>query len=294
MIRILVIMSTWNGQNFLRDQLDSIKNQSFQGEVAVLIRDDGSTDNTIEIIENYKNLAINIIYGRNIGAKDSFLELIELAKGIEADYYALADQDDYWYPDKLQVAVDKLKDQKDPALYCGSVELVDENLKHLSIYTHPECRSFQEAILYNCATGCTSVFNRALLMKILSPNKTNKIIMHDWWIALIAISHGKIVYDKFSHIKYRQHSANHVGIVLGIKGFFYKIQKIFNYPRFPSRKTQVEVFYETYSDKISENYNNQIRLYLHSSDSIFRRIIYIYNFNNRININAAIKFILFP
>lgn len=135
MKEIAVCMSTYNGEKYIREQLDSIFSQ--EGiTVKLIVRDDGSTDSTISIIENSppQLYEIQIIKGKNIGCENSYNQLCMYAlQNINADYYAFCDQDDFWLPTKLHEAV-KVLDNYDndmPNLYFSNLTLVDERLNEM-------------------------------------------------------------------------------------------------------------------------------------------------------------------
>ena len=122
-INVAVVMSTYNGQRFLRKQIDSIMNQK-RIAVSLYIRDDGSKDNTVSIIKKYKENNIHLIKGQNVGVGNSFMNCLYSAPR-NFDYYCFADQDDIWDEDKISTAIDKIKDVMHPALYCSNQRLVD-------------------------------------------------------------------------------------------------------------------------------------------------------------------------
>lgn len=212
--RILVLVSTYNGERFISQQLDSILNQ--QGvEVSVLIRDDGSSDNTLKILDEYasKYAVIKYYQGVNVGPCMSFFDLLRHAEGY--DYYAFCDQDDVWDDDKLLCAVRKLSMQSDtiPLLYCSNLKVVDENLNF--------CR-FAHTQLFNTnnkysglvdfyAVGCTEVFNQ-FAADLTKSHIRQDCLMHDSWIFMICNFFGRVIYDEEAHINYRQHSNNVIGI----------------------------------------------------------------------------------
>lgn len=215
-------MSTYNGEKYIREQLDSIQKQSYPN-FSLLIRDDGSTDATVAIIREYQKKYSNIrlITGKNLGVCSSFFTLCQKADG-QAEYYALADQDDYWLPDKILVAVQRMereiqKEKKTVSiLYAGNKTLVDERLLpiHSEIkYSPNQIPSFGNALVENICTGCTCVMNQALLTK-LCHYIPNQVIMHDWWMYLLAASLGKVIYDRHSYLLYRQHGANVYGTMI--------------------------------------------------------------------------------
>lgn len=215
--KVLVLMSAYNGEKYLNEQLDSILAQ--EGCIPdVLIRDDGSSDNTLFIIKEYEERysdRVKVIKGNNKGVIKSFFILINQAAKEKYDYYALADQDDIWMPDKLKSAVNLLeKEEKNiPLLYASAVTPVDEEKNELPKGIHyknivPE---FGNALVENMCTGCTCVFNNTLL-ELLSGKTPDFTVMHDFWLYLVTCTFGKVIYDKTSHILYRQHGRNTVGM----------------------------------------------------------------------------------
>ena len=212
--KVCVLMSTYNGEKFLKQQLVSILNQ--QGVAVELhIRDDGSQDSTVDILNEFSSEYGNIIFYRgekNLGPCGSFFEL--MSTEYDADYYALSDQDDIWDNDKLLCAVNKLKSlpSDKPALYHSNLKIVDmnENIIRIS-HAHPkvsgaEYSYFAESLV----TGCTAVYNK-VLAKIISDVKPKKFSMHDTWLYMTASIFGSVIYDFEPHINYRQHSGNVIG-----------------------------------------------------------------------------------
>ena len=124
-MKITVLMSTYNGERFLEEQLRSIRQQSVGKEnIELLIRDDDSSDRTCELAEAAGMPGMCLIRGENVGPADSFWALIESCR-TESDYYAFADQDDIWFPDKLERGAEALAEVQGPALYYSNVEIAD-------------------------------------------------------------------------------------------------------------------------------------------------------------------------
>lgn len=214
--KVQVLLSTYNGEKYLETQLDSLFEQE-DVHLSVLIRDDGSTDNTISILKRYQERQnVKVIFAENVGVINSFFELIKQAD-LENDYFAFCDQDDYWEKNKLSNAVKKIKmipDAGRAILYCSAVELVDDNLNSIEISYFPDAKpSFNNALVENIVTGCTAVLNTNSL-RLIKNNIPDFCLMHDWWMYLVISSFGTIIYDTESGIKYRQHANN----VVGIKG----------------------------------------------------------------------------
>lgn len=211
MNKIQVLLSTYNGESYIKEQIESILSQE-EVELSLLIRDDGSKDKTIEIIGNLaeKNKNITFYKGENIGPARSFMDLI--IKSGEFDYYAFADQDDVWMPRKLISAIHQLEEKEDkPSLYMSALEIVDENLNPIGIKTVEGNFSFEGQMIKNFATGCTQVFNKKL-KDVIKSYRPIYLIMHDSWITRVCYAiGGNVVIDKQTYIKYRQHQNNVVG-----------------------------------------------------------------------------------
>lgn len=216
-----ILMSTYNGEKYIKEQLDSLLNQDCEkfekASFRILIRDDGSSDGTQDILEQYAVKypdKISWYQGANIGVIRSFFEV--LGKADNSDYYAFCDQDDYWMPEKMTRAVEILDgmSQEKPSLYCCRPKIVDQDLKPLeSEIERPAMRpGFRNAMIENIVTGCTAVFNKKL-REMIRQQPPQFTVMHDWWLYLIASCFGEIYYDETSYICYRQHQGN----VLGMK-----------------------------------------------------------------------------
>ena len=217
MDRVCVLMSTYNGERFLRDQLESILHQC-NVEVSLLIRDDGSTDSTIGIIDEYirKYQNIRLIKEKNVGPAMSFLELLREAP--DADYYAFSDQDDFWMKEKTCEAIQKIREQGDmnqPILYYSNLTLTDSKLKPIRTTKIKAVKSEGNnryiPLVDNNATGCTIVMTYAL-RKIIIDSLPSKVTMHDAWCNMVCSLFGKVVFDERSFIYYRQHENNTIGM----------------------------------------------------------------------------------
>lgn len=209
---ITVLLSSYNGEKYIKEQIDSILQQNGV-ELRILIRDDGSTDKTVQIIESYQTKNISLIKGENVGSTRSFFELIKQAP--ESSFYAFSDQDDVWDPDKLSVAINHIKEFSSiPAIYSSNTRLVDCNLKPIAYESLNPRTTLGSALVKNYATGCTIAFNQNL-MKFLRRSVDISVPYHDWWANLVALSVGGVsVYDTEPHISYRQHANNVVGATI--------------------------------------------------------------------------------
>ncbi len=212
MPHIQILLSTYNGEKYLAEQLDSLLAQK-DVEVSLTVRDDGSTDGTLQILHEYEARAnVRIIDdGERLGPARSFMRLLKIAS--RADYYAFCDQDDYWLPDKLAAAATKLAESGErPALYFCQTTLVNENLQPLP-HQKPisPLLTYGESLVYQFIGGCTMVMNNAL-RSIVNAYTPTTLFMHDVWIYSVCLSVGaNVFFDPKSHILYRQHGGNVVG-----------------------------------------------------------------------------------
>ena len=217
---VSVLMSSYNGEKYIDEQIDSILCQK-DVEVELMIRDDGSSDNTISICQKYANRYSNIKFykGKNIGVGKSFMEL--LMKSITSDYYSFADQDDVWMDDKLKRAIEKIeaatKNEIKPTLYTSNQTLVDEKLIPYGMRFSGEPRhDLLQEVSANKISGCTMVLNKKLRDILIDSNYLPNDYflntrLHDTWIMLVANIMGSVIYDNESRLLYRQHDCNVVG-----------------------------------------------------------------------------------
>jgi glycosyltransferase involved in cell wall biosynthesis len=254
MYNVLILMSSYNGEIYINEQIESILAQTGVN-IKLLIRDDGSKDSTVEIINEYTKQysCIELYQGGNLGPALSFFDLIVHAP--DYDYYAFSDQDDVWEKDKIQQAIGKISStQEIPSLYISRAKLFDAELNEIAYrYKKFKVKLFKEAVLNNNATGCTMVFNYKLMekLKIYVPRVN---VMHDHWTYLLNLAIEGFTYaDENSYIKYRQHSNNAIG---GRKRYLKKfISKINMLIRKDKNKSKVAVeILNGFSDAIgSEN-----------------------------------------
>lgn len=209
---VLVLLSTYNGEKYLREQIDSVLNQEGV-KVSLLIRDDGSKDETINILKEYASREnVNFYEGQNCGPSESFHDLMRHAHGY--DFYSFCDQDDVWIKDKLITAVRLLeeKNQDLPLLYCSNLNVVDEHLNYCRLChsEHYDLSNKYLGLVDFFAVGCTEVLNQKAIDMTLdywSP----QCLMHDSWAFMICNFLGEVYYDSTPHINYRQHGGNVVG-----------------------------------------------------------------------------------
>lgn len=218
-----ILLATYNGELYLKEQLESLFNQTYKNWT-LYIHDDGSKDNTINIIKSYQQQHKNIKlfdYPATGGAKNNFFSLLQR---VDADYYFFCDQDDVWRKDKIEILLNemiKLEHQfkKAPIAVYSDLKIVDKNLQTINksfyAYTniHPEfLQTFNELGAANICPGCSMLINKNA-KKVVSFH-AEKATMHDAWIILcIAKAKGIIRQVKLQLVYYRQHENNSLGAV---------------------------------------------------------------------------------
>ncbi len=263
MYKVAVLMSTYNGEKYLREQIDSILAQR-DVDVTLFIRDDGSADCTIEIIKKYQrgNSSIKLNIGKNVGVGNSFLQLVYDA-GDGFDYYAFSDQDDVWMPEKTYKAINKINEKEDPCLYCSNQTLIDQSGSIIAVRRKKPIHQDPLSILCNNeVTGCTMLWNKALYC-LLADRKRRpsqellKIRIHDVWVAMVASVVGEIYYDEKAYINYRQHENNVVGVKKGSLLKEWK-KKISNPELRNGRSLLAKEVYDKYNDFITDDAVNSM------------------------------------
>lgn len=217
--KICVMLSTYNGEKYVKEQIESILNQR-NVELILYIRDDGSTDKTYQILQNYERKYNNIILvkGENIGWRKSFMEMVKSAP--RADFYSFADQDDIWKKEKLDSALKKIGDYIDEvALYGSNVMVVDEKMIPLKLYNEINLcinnRSMEQLLdAAKMPGGLTYVFTYKLLLLMKRWNPTGDF-GHDFICYLLAVLFGIVIYDEKPYVLYRQHGSNQIGAPRG-------------------------------------------------------------------------------
>lgn len=256
--KVSILLSTYNGEKYLKNQLDSLLLQTYKN-IEIIVRDDGSRDDTLEILKSYDTILLET--NQNLGAIGSFSELLNYAvEYSDANYFMFCDQDDVWNHDKVEKTLKKIKDMEKkfgniPLLVHTDLEVVDEELTTINSsfmnFQNIDAlkNRFSNLLLQNTITGCTTMINRKLANKSL-PISSN-VIMHDWWIGLVASRFGKIGYIDEVTIKYRQHGKNTVGA----KGFdiLFIVKSIFKKISLENNISQSKAFLEKFKEELDEN-----------------------------------------
>lgn len=229
--RLAILLSTYNGEEFLGEQLDSILDQSVK-DIVIVVRDDGSSDETTAVLARYeKNYSEKFCLlpsdDQSLGAKGSFACLMRYvlenkqALGLDRAYMMFADQDDIWIPQKAEneferlLQIERRETTLIPALVHSDLEVIDRHGKCLaeSFIAYQGLKidrgNLVNLALSNLVTGCTAVINEELANKALPI--PNDAIMHDWWLAVTAVAFGAREFIDEPLVRYRQHDSNAIG-----------------------------------------------------------------------------------
>lgn len=218
-----LLLSTYNGEHYLSDQIDSLFAQSFT-DWRLLIRDDGSTDRTQAIIDAYITSHPDkiILLKDEIGCVGTSQSYSHLLRQSTAPYIALCDQDDSWISEKLAIQMNKMLEEEnktgkdfpllintDLMVTTNTLDILSESLWSYQNINPVKMYPLKNLLIQNHVTGCTFLMNRALVNNALPI--AEGAVMHDWWIALVASAKGKIISLSTPTVLYRQHKHNTVG-----------------------------------------------------------------------------------
>jgi len=254
---INLLLSTYNGEKYLKEQLDSLLAQTYKN-IEIIVRDDGSSDGTLDILNTYDVVVLDS--SENVGPKKSFASLLEYAvQNTDSDYFMFCDQDDVWNQDKIENIYNRMLELESkyldlPLLVHSDLEVVDENLvsihKSFMYYQHIDAKQnkLNNLLIQNTVTGCTMMINRKLVEIALPIPK--EAIMHDWWLGLVATKFGKISYLDETTIKYRQHVKNSVGAKQF--NFRYALDNINKANLLKDNISQAKAFLEMYRKNLDE------------------------------------------
>lgn len=218
------MLATFNGELFLAQQIESILAQDYE-HLRLAVRDDGSSDGTLAIIRSFveRDPERVVLLEDTLGNLGSTMNFLQLLLSSSADYVMLSDQDDVWLPGKVSLTLAAMKKSEQrhgremPLLVHTDLMVVDRDLSVLakSFWKYqkinPEHDAINRLLVQNVVTGCTVMVNRSLL-KLLRPIPDGAI-MHDWWLALLAASFGRIGQVAAPTLFYRQHGSNAVGAI---------------------------------------------------------------------------------
>lgn len=274
--KVQVLLSTYNGQKYLEELMNSVLNQDYPN-VELFVRDDGSSDDTLKILKKYSNLKnVQILQGKNLGVIKSFFKLLQLSSP-DAEYIAFCDQDDVWEKDKVSQAIGLLEEcsKNIPVMYCSRTTLVDEKLKTIGYSQIPKHKpSFNNALTQNIASGCTMIINN-VARQLISREFPSLVAMHDWWIYQVVSAFGEIIYDDESKILYRQHSSN----VIGAKSSFTmqlqeRIRRFLKYGRVQFVTMQAKEFRKIYGASLPSDKKVTLNRFIDERKTFIGRLRY--------------------
>lgn len=231
--KIVILLATRNGAEFLQQQLDSFESQSYRNW-ELLVSDDGSTDDTLAIVDRFAakvSQRVVVVPGPRLGFWQNFVALVR-SNVIEADLLAYSDQDDIWFPDKLSRAVDwfRARASDAPALYFSRTELIRGDgspMGQSPLFTRAP--SFRNALVQNIGGGNTMVFNRAARAALLATPVDGVMVSHDWWTYQVVTGvGGAAYYDPRPSLLYRQHGQNIVGANKGFRARLIRLNAFAN------------------------------------------------------------------
>ena len=216
--KVNILLSTYNGEQYLGEQLDSLLQQTYQN-ITIYVRDDGSDDCTLQILEEYKTKCREKQDGGpqiiilkedkpvNLGYMKSFWTLLQMCE--RADYYAFCDQDDVWLPTKVECGVTAMEREKEdiPILYSAGFVYCNERMEVTGYpvqITVPV--EFKDVLFYTPAFGFTIMINNRLREQAFAATSLENM-PHDGWCQKIAASMGKFIYDSTVTAKYRRHAS---------------------------------------------------------------------------------------
>jgi glycosyltransferase involved in cell wall biosynthesis len=232
--KIGILLSTYNGEKYLMEQLSSILNQSYINW-KIYASDDQSQDTTLSILNEFQDKIgkelITIITGPNSGLTNNFINLVRKFNS-ECDYFAFCDQDDIWDKDKLRISIDAISSYREliPTLYCSATKYISANGKYLqNSYIFKNNPSFKNALVQSIAGGNTMLFNKTAANLLAKTPVNQRLISHDWWLYILITAHdGYVYYDTIPQINYRQHSRALVGENRSIRSMILRIKKLLN------------------------------------------------------------------
>ena len=262
--KVVVLMSAYNGEKYIQEQIESILAQTYSN-MKIYVRDDGSKDQTLNILEKYENdNKIVLLKGENKGFIGSFFSLLKECE--KADYYAWCDQDDIWLPEKIARAVERLEKNKNdvPTLYFSDYDYYDQNM-HFQKHglDHKRGPSFANSLMDCISLGVNSVFNhkaREMMLEKIPKHSCG----HDWWTYMVCAAFGNVIYDRgYVSVKYRRLEES---VSPGGKNFIatqiWRFKKFFVNDYFKKIREQLYEFSDLYGQQLSEKDRKVMNLFI--------------------------------
>ena len=285
---VLVLMSTYNGERFLKEQIDSILSQEGV-DVRLLVRDDGSKDQTQTFLSDYASKHQNISWKacENVGFVKSFSALVSMALASDspADFYAFADQDDIWLPNKLATAcsVLSMKDNAKPHLFTSNSMQIDAEGHELGLFHKGPEPKFRKGnvLVFGTEQGCSMVFNRKAME--LYAECEPKLTWHDRWMYHICYFLGSVTYDHRPLFYYRRHENNalanhHAGSLEGERSKIIRVYRIlFVEPPVTNHVEMAQEFYDNFGSRLNEADRRLFRRFVRCRKSVVSKIYMLFS-----------------
>ncbi len=267
--KVAVLLSTYNGEKYLKEQIDSILNQTYKN-IELIIRDDGSKDNTISILKEYekKHNNIRLVQGENLGFLKSFFELLKMSN---ADYYSYADQDDIWIENKIEIAVNSLNklDDTKPNMAFSNSDYYNENMELIAEGEKNKKYSFLMSLFSCVGQGMTMVINDKA-RRVIIENLPEKCLFHDWWTYMICAGLGEISYNNVTTVKYRRMEKNATSEGQGIiKLFIWRFKNLVFGDGMKDIKNQMLYYKKIYYNDLSDDKKKILDLFANEKYNFF-------------------------
>ena len=255
---VAVLMSSYNGEKYIYEQIDCVLAQK-DVDIHLFVRDDGSSDNTISILKTFnKEKNVTTFFENNIGYAKSFWNLLKRVD--DYDYYCFCDQDDIWLDNKIISAINLIEknySNKNPVLYTSKVISINKNKEIISYNTFDTYNKLDvyESFQKSKFPGCVFVFNKAARNILIQYD--GYMESHDWAAYNIISVLGNTIFDDNSYIRYRLHETNAIGKANKFKEFLKKIKNFFRENKC-TRSRFAKDFYNTFNKQIPYEYLKEI------------------------------------
>ncbi|HWT77135.1 MAG TPA: glycosyltransferase family 2 protein [Mobilitalea sp.] len=292
MSTVAIVMTTYNGEKYAGEQIESILASSYQ-DFELFIYDDGSKDDTMAVLRSYEQQKPSMVHvfqnENNLGVTLNFLQATARTT---MDYVMFCDQDDVWKPDKIAVTLKRMRHMEaqlgkaSPLAVFTDTVIADQNLNVISgsffcsNHLNPRKTDLPHILMENKLIGCTVMVNCALRKVLQSHRLPEQAKFHDWWIALIAASMGKIGFVNEGTLLYRQHGGN----VVGGNGFLPYVRN--RIEDFKDQKEALHILYRQadefvtiYDELLSDDSKQMINTFAHMEEYPFikKRMILLHN-----------------
>ena len=274
--KVLILLAAYNGESYIRQMIESVLNQTHQN-FQLILSDDGSRDATAQILaeyaEKHPQKVIHYCSGQRFAsAQKHFMHL--LGQFQDAPYIMFCDQDDFWYPDKVQKTLDKMigaeTDREVPVLVHTDLRVVNGNGEQIapSFCAHSAIDGnrlqLNQLLVQNVVTGCTVMINHSLAELASRNYDAEAMLMHDWWLALLASACGKIVFLSEATMDYRQHGHNSVGAknVYSPQYLIKRLSSVKMRKSLDDAANQAQAFLNCYEDQLSDAQKELIRAFV--------------------------------